>query len=183
MKSLQKIVSLALFLSLVLAVPAFAESVEAIQIDWSDALEQSFVDAGYSGTWYTLNDLGCQLIIPEGHVQQELSEEDIANEYVYWFSNEEIGGSIEVFDSYIEGCPDLLHLGSSLQNQYPDRLLQYAYINGAAAIINGVEEYDIVNVIFDLGDSRFAQIMFSPMSKANSLLTACIASIQFNLDE
>ena len=183
MKSLQKIVSLALFLSLVLAVPAFAESIEAVQIDWSDTLEQSFVDAGYSGTWYTLNDLGCQLIIPEGYVQQELSEEDIANEYVYWFSNAEIGGNIEVFDSYIEGCPDLLHLGSSLQEQHPDRLLQYAYINGAAAIINGTEEYDIVNVIFDLGDSRFAQIMFSPMSKANSLLTACIASIQFNLDE
>ena len=180
---MKKIIALVLTACLMMAVPACAETIEAVQIDWTEQSEQEFVDAGYSGSWVELESVGCRLIIPEGYEQTELSEEDVANEYVCRFYNAENGGAISVFDSHIEGMEDLSSLGAALKAQYPERTLQYLILNGAAAVASGVEEYDIMNVIFDLGDSRFVQIMFSPMSEANELLTACIASIQFDLAE
>ena len=177
---MKKLIALALILSLALAVPALAEqAIQVAEINWTDESEQEFVNAGYSGTWFTLNGIGCKLIIPDGYVEQELTEEDRADEYAFIFANEENGGKIEVFDSYIESCDDLATLGAALREAHPERFVQYVMLNGAAAVLNGIEEADRVNAIFDLGDHRFVQIMFSPMSVENQLLTACIASIHF----
>lgn len=59
MKGAYKPKTIALILSLALIVPAFAENaIEAVQIDWTDESEQEFVDAGCSGSWYTLDGVG-----------------------------------------------------------------------------------------------------------------------------
>lgn len=182
---MKKLLVFALILSLVLAMPAFAEAdaddnvIHAAQMDWNEEAEQVFTDAGYSGTWTTLEGIGCDLIIPEGYVQQELTDQDRADNYAFIFANAENGGKIEVFDSIIQGVEDLETLGKKLQEKSPEDPVQYAIINGAAAVINSVGDYDMTSAIFDLGNSRFVQIMFTPMSKATQLLTLCMASIKF----
>ena len=176
---MKRIAIVILILSLVLAIPACAEDIEAARIDWSEEAEQVFIEAGYSGTWTTLEGVGCEMIIPDGYVQQELTDQDRANEYAFIFANEENGGKIEVFDSYIEGVEDLATLAAGLQERHPENPVQYAIINGAAAVINSVEDYDMSSAIFDLGNSRFIQIMFTPMSQSTQLLTLCMASIKF----
>lgn len=182
---MKKILVFTLILSLVLAMPAFAEAddnvIHADQIDWSEEAEKAFVDAGYSGTWTTLEGIGCEMIIPDDYVQQELTDQDRADNYAFIFANAENGGKIEVFDSYIEGIEDLESLGKALQEKSPENPVQYAFINGAAAVINSVEDYDMSSAIFDLGNSRFVQIMFTPMSKSTQLLVLCMASIKFPL--
>ena len=176
---MKRFLAIALTLCLALALPAFAESIEATRIDWDESAEQVFLSAGYSGTWYTLNGVGCKLIIPDGYVEQELTEQDRADECAFWFNNAENGGRVQVYDSYIESCDDLVTLGNSLREQHPERPVQYALINGMGALLNTSEEYDMTNAIFYLGEHRFIQIMFSPMSQSTQLLTLCLASIQF----
>ena len=180
---MKKCIVITLILSLVLAMPVFAEdnAIHAAQIDWDESAEKAFVDAGYAGTWYTLEGIGCDLIIPEGYEQQELTDEDRADNYAFIFANEELGGKVEVFDQYIDSVDDLASLGAALQEKSPENPVQYAIINGAAAVINTVGDYDMMSAIFDLGDHRFVQIMFTPMSKATELLTMCMASIKFPL--
>jgi len=180
---MKKLILFTLILSLALAMPSLAEADEPVRIDWSKELEQAFVDAGFVGTQYTLHGVGCQLIIPDSYVEQSITDEDLANELVFHYADEENGGKIQVFDSIIESCDDLTGLGEMLKTQYPDRLVQHVIINGVPAIINASEELDTANVIFDMGEHRFVQIVFSPMSKANQLLTLCIASIQFPATE
>ena len=180
---MKKLILFTLILSLVLAMPSLAEADEPVRIDWSKEVEQAFVDAGFVGTQYTLHGVGCQLIIPDSYVEQTSTDEDLAHELVFHYADEETGGKIQVYDSIIDGCDDLAGLGEMLKTQYPDRLVQHVVINGVAAIINASEELDTANVIFDMGEHRFVQIVFSPMSKANQLLTLCIASIQFPASE
>ena len=182
---MKKLTIFALILALVFSVSALAEPqsepIEAVQIDWDETAEQTFLNAGFSGTWYTMDNMGFKLLIPDEYQEQELTDEDRANECVLFFVNPENGGRVQIYDSTIEDYDDLESLANGLREQYPERVLQYAMINGAAAVINADEGYDMMNVIFDLGNHRFAQVMFSPVSTANQLLTLCMASIQFNI--
>ena len=42
-----------------------------------------------------------------------------------------------------------------------------------------VEELEKMNIVFPLGEYRFVQIMFSPVTGNNKLLPFFVASIQF----
>ena len=180
---MQKIFALVLSMILTLGVGAFAEGIEVTQIDWSEEAEQAFIESGYSGTWYTLNGIGCELIIPDGYAQRDLTEEEAANNIVFCFANEENGGVIYAFDTVFEGIDDLVTLGGAIKDQDPEALVQYARINGAAAIITGSEEADSIEAIFDLGGNRFVRLMFTPVLRDDQLLTLCVASIRFNLQQ
>ena len=176
---MKRIIPVLLILVLLLATCGFAEDIEAIQVDWTEDSEQQFVDAGYSGIWYTLESVGCTLIIPDAYEQREPTEEELEKNAAYIFTDAENGGEIVVLDSLIEDADDLLSMGTLIAAQNSEALVQYAVINGTPAIITGNEKLDSANIIFDLGGHRFIQILYSPMSKANQLLTACMCSIQF----
>ena len=176
---MKKFAVLALILSLALVLPAFAEAPEVVRIDWTDESEQAFADAGFSGTWYALEDIGCQIIIPDEYAQREVTEAEAANHAAFIFENPENGGEIAVLDTVLDGADDLVSLGALLAAQDPEAPVQYAVINGRPAIITGDGERDSADAIFDLGGRRFIRIMLSPFSQSNPLLSACITSIQF----
>ena len=177
---MKKFIAMILMLSFVLAIPAFAEEVEATDINWNEEAEQTFIDAGYVGTWTTLEDVNCKLIVPEGFVDEALTDEDKANNLVHIFVNQETGATIKVFDSQIDSMEDLASIGNALHEKNPDQPIQFAHINGAGAVINAIPTDDVVNTIFDLGNHRYYQIMFTGMlAEQNQLMTLCMASIQF----
>ncbi len=211
---MKKFIAVALLLSLLMSVPALAESTEAAeseeaieatqteeskdaendsetdepenvihasQMDWSEDAEKAFTDAGYTGTWYTLTlkDIKMEALIPSGFEQRSVSDEEKADGLVLVFDNEEQKSSIVVADTILESYDNLEDIGNSLKEKNPNTLVQYVIINGKAALINGMEELDKVSVIFDMGDHRYIQIMFSPVTGNNNLIPFLMASLQY----
>ncbi len=179
---MKKMMLITLLLTLVLAaMPATAESIDAVQMDWSEDALNAFINAGFEGTWYTLTlgETEIQALIPAGYELRDLTEEEKAEEVALVFEKPEEGGSIVVMDTYLENYENLMEIGNTIKEQTPGELLQYAIINGNGALIRGVEEQDTVNIIFALGDHRYIQILFSPVTENSKLLPLFMASIQF----
>ncbi len=178
---IKKFFAITLVLSLVLALPAFAEqSIEAVQMNWSEDAEKAFVDAGFEGYWFTLtlDNVECKAIIPTGYVLRDATEEEKAEGVALLFENETNGGAIVVLDTQLD-YENLVEIGSQIKEETPDRLVQYAMINGTGALITGDEETDRMNAVFALGDHRYIQYIFSPVTGNNDLLALLLASIQF----
>ena len=127
-------------------------------MNWSEDAEKAFVNAGFEGDWFTLtlDDVECKAIIPTGYVLRDATEEEKAEGVALLFENETNGGAIVVLDTQLD-YENLVEIGSQIKEETPDRLVQYAMINGTGAIITGDEETDRMNAVFALGDHRYIQ--------------------------
>ncbi len=183
---MKKLISVLLILSLLLAVPAFAEeegtTVSAVEMNWTQEMIDAFVADGFDGNMatVTLDDgLAFQILIPDGFAQRELTEEEALEGVNMAFANEETGACFRIMDSTIESADDVSHVARALLILNPDTAITFAVVNGTTALISGMPEEDSINATFDLGNHRFVQFDFAPLEGNNKLVQYFIAAIQF----
>ena len=189
---MKKLVLIALMIAMLLAVPALAEdaaapaeegtTVTAVQMDWNQDVINAFVAAGFDGNMATVtlkDGLAFQILIPDGFQQRDLTEEEAETGVVLALANEETGTNIRVMDSVKEEAGSLSEIARNLLTQDPNTAIQFAVINGTPALISGLQAEDSIIVSFDLGESRFVQIDFAPLSGNNVLAQFFLAAIQF----
>ena len=180
-----------LILTLLLAVPALAEeatataeqeTIQAFQMDWDDNAISAFVEAGFEGTMITAtlpDGVQFEMMLPAGFEQRDLTDEEAELGMNFAFANAETGASIRIMESVVEACNNLEEMAATMQADMPISTLQYALINGQPAVITTIEEYNAANVTFDVGEHRFIQFEFTPVTGNDKLVPFFMAAIQF----
>ena len=180
---MRRFVLLILIFSLMLTLPAMAENtVSAVEINWNQDVINAMVEAGIDGNMATVtlkDGKQFEMMIPDGFVQRELTEDETQKNVILAFVNEETATSFQITDSTIEGAADVSYLAQARLALNPDTAMTFAVINGTTALISGLQEQNSINIAFDLGESRFVQIVFAPLEGNNVLAQYLAASVQF----
>ena len=164
-----------------ISIPAMAQTQENPTVaNWED-LEEDFIATGYSGTFYTLNDYGIQLLIPGGLEPVELSEEQREDGFVAIFATDD--GSIFIAVTFRDlECETLPEVAEMALTGHEERKFGGFYkLNGLDAILlfDGAAD-QLTAVIPTTLDMHYLQVSITPISneKVNSLSGFIIGSIQ-----
>lgn len=177
---MKKILIIVLALCL-FVIPAMAQTQDNPTVaNWED-LEEDFIATGYSGTFYTLNDYGIQLLIPGGLEPVELTDEQLEDGFVALFGTDDGSVYIPVTFRDLE-CETLPEVAEMALTGHEERQFGGFYkINGLDAILlyDGGTDHLIVVIPTSL-DSHYLQVSITPISneEINSLSGFIIGSIQ-----
>lgn len=134
-------------------------------MNWSDELQQQFVNAGFSGTFYTVDDLDLRLLVPEGLKQREATQEELATGIKVVFADEKNENTIKIRFGSVSGCKKLSEV-AQLMNNNPEIKSGLNKINGLDTILVMSEKDNSVFVIIGAGEGQFVQVVCSPISNA-----------------
>ena len=158
------------------------DSINVVQIDWSDTARDSMIAKGYDARWLdvTFGDgKTLKMLVPEGYEMGTVTDEEKATGVVVVCENKNNGGVIKVKDSQYDAIENLIDFSQKMQGEFGDVTTQYASINGNYAAINSSPSADSTNICFALGEHRFIEVLFSPVNGNNDLIPFIIAAIQF----
>ena len=181
---------IAMMLCMAMAFPVMAQentqetteetAAAGVQVLMWDDLEEYFVQAGYSGTLYTIDALGLQLVVPEGMEQRRPTEEEAETDTILVFEDEAETAKIEFVLGPISDCEDLEDVAELMSELYPEMSINETIINGYDTLVYGNEEKDSMAVLINAFDAGFLRIIMSPISDPdmNQLFSFVAASIQ-----
>ena len=173
------------FLFVVLAVmlltfsAAFAQETETVnEINWTD-VEPAVAEAGISGDFAAVSDLGIMMWIPDVFSEIELDEEDVEDGFICILATEDEEEGVMVFYEDFEGAglEDLLAVLSEEEDVEEPEM---GVINGIPALTYTDVENDALNVVFMTDEGYAVVFSFFPMSDEGFSQVAAImaASIQ-----
>ena len=166
--------------------PVMAQTEDAPAVTKWEDLEEDFIATGYSGTFYTITDLGMKLLVPGGLEPVELSEESIDRGFVAAFMTEDesITLAISLRDLECETLKDVAEL--AISNNENIKFGGFYTINGIDAIMFYNPDTDeLTTAIPTSKDGHFIQISLSPMQneEVNKLSGFVMGSIQLVSEE
>ena len=134
-------------------------------LNWGENMEEEMAYKGYSGMFYTIDELNMRLMVPDGLEQRPRTEEEAANNIAVVFADENDENTVKIRYDEIEGCSSLNDVAMML---------------GLYAVVAASEDADTVLAIFGAGEDTFVQVICSPISNAEMFeqYQYVIASIQ-----
>lgn len=136
-------------------------------LNWGDNMEQEMAYKGYSGMFYSIDELGMRLMIPDGLEQRPRTEEEAANNIAVVFADENNENTVKIRYDEIEECASLDDVAMMLYNSTePKFQIGLDKINGLYAVLAASEDADTVLAVFGAGEGAFVQVICSPISNA-----------------
>ncbi len=162
------------------AADAGTENAGPTELVWSDLMEAAFVQAGYSGTHYTIDALSMQLLVPDGLEQRQPTEEESEKDTILVFENEEEDKKIEFVLGQVGDCETLADVQAFMAENYPEVPVNETIINGYDTLVFGNEEADSMTVLIGAGEAGFLRVIFHPIEdpEMNQLFAMVAASIR-----
>ena len=149
--------------------------------NWGENMEEEMAYKGYSGMFYTIDELNMRLMVPDGLEQRPRTEEEAANNIAVVFADENDENTVKIRYDEIEGCSSLNDVAMMLYTSTePKFQIGLDKINGLYAVVAASEDADTVLAIFGAGEDTFVQVICSPISNAEMFeqYQYVIASIQ-----
>lgn len=165
--------------SVEVAQPSETEAEEAV-ITWSEEAEDSFVEAGFDGTFYDINMLGLKLLVPEGMEMRDPTEEEQGTGTILVFENADQGEKIEFALGPIGDCQNLDEVKDFMAVTFPGIVVTPTKLNEYDTLIFGNEQTDSMTILIGAGDSGFLRIISRPVTdpEMNKLFSFVAASVQ-----
>ncbi len=166
-------------------VPAFAGETEAskpVEVNWSDIVEQLEAvgsDVISQGEFYTFDEVAAMMWVPNGLTPQELTDEDVENGMIAYFSTDEGDAAASVVYVDADGI-DLEGYKESLAEDEEVSDLSDAIFNGIPCIGYDLVDRDTRCIAFETVDGHILEFSFAPVSDEDysSVMTMMMASIQ-----
>jgi len=162
------------------AVENESEAHEVTVINWDDKVKE-MEEKGYSGTIYTIDDLGMRLMIPDGMKQRERTQEEADSKISCVFADESEAHTVKIRYDYIEGCTTLEDVAKVLASS-TSPAFNYGFhkVNGLDVLIAVSQDADTMTAIINAGEGTFVQVVCSPISDASiaDQFRYVVASIQ-----
>ena len=172
----------------VMADDSAAESVDStaeaeggvIEFNWEDVTSQEGAeDMIAAGEFKTFDEIACQMWVPNVMAPVELTDEDIENGYIGYFSTAEEDGIASVM--YVDaGGMDIETYKAELAADEEVTGLTDVVINGIQGIGYDLEDKDTTCVSFPTESGYILEFSFAPASDENfaAVVMCMIASIQ-----
>ena len=165
-----------LFTAMMLVVgTAFAEE-EIVELNWAD-FESQVLEADWGGSIVAYEDLGVQFYVPDVFSEGEMTEEDVADDMIDYYTTEDESAAIGIF--YVEA--DGVTLEEFAEEATKDGSdVDVAVINGLDAIVYEDIEADAVTVVFATESEDMIVFVFAPASdeEFSAVALVMMASIQ-----
>lgn len=170
---MKKLFAILMALCLMLSCAALAEATE---LNWAD-FEGGLADLGLAGEFVTFDEIAVKIWIPESMQAVELTDEDVENGYIGYFSDDEAslgivyadvnGMSIEDYAATVAGIEGVTEV-------------EQVVVNGLPAISYQMPENDTLNVAFATEAGYVLEVTMYPVSAEGAELAWSIvtASIQ-----
>lgn len=133
-------------------------------LEWTEEMQQAFVDEGYEGQIYTVDGLGLQLLIPDGLEQREPTEEEKAKDDILVFESEDQTKKIEFVLGPLGECETLDDVKALMEENYPGLTITPTKINEFDTLVYGTEASDSMAVLIGAGESGFLRIICHPVT-------------------
>ena len=173
---MKKLFALALALCLLCGCTALADN----EITW-DQVSPQLEAAGVTGDFVTFDEIAVKVFIPTGAKAAELSDEDKANGYIGYFTDES-GDAIAVQYVNVDGM-SLEDYKASLEGTEGVTELEAGTVNGLPCVSYEVPENGTINLAFTTAAGYILEVVCGPITDDNAKLGASfiLASVQ-NID-
>ena len=150
---------------------------QADEINWVE-LEPFAADAGLTGRFHILEDVGLKLWLPDAYSRMELTQEVIENEFIAYFSTADNASAVGVTCTMAD-VPDLESYAGMLP-ELKAQDLSLDTINGMDAVSCIIPDSESYNVAFMPVPGQLLEFVLTPVSDDSSAYTASLiaASIQ-----
>ena len=158
---------------------AAAEDAAPAEFVWNDLMQESFAANGYSGTFYTIDALGMEMLVPDGLEKRQPTEEESKTDTVLVFANEEENQKIELVLGPVGECQTLEDVKEFMAETYPEISVNETIINGLDTLVFGSEATDSMTVLIGAGEAGFLRVICRPVvdPEMNQLYSYVAASI------
>ena len=181
---LKKIVSmlLALCLAAVAFVPAFAENAQAAEkkvVNWDEARQKQFADAGFAGELKAFGPSGVSVIIPNDYTQAGLTDESAAAGTLAAFAKAD-GSMIAIVQTKPVGVKfhNMDDVESSARQGDPNGNFQCAIVNGLDVLIYIIPKKDVSTIMTLLDNGEMFTVTCTNLSANKDLCSFVASSLQ-----
>ena len=141
-----------------------SETAEALELNWADVLAadgaQDLIDAG---EFIVFDEVDCKIWIPNGLDEVELTDEDVEEGYIGYYSTEEKDAIVSVMYVDVDGMT-LEEYKAALEEEEDVSGLTDAVINGLACVGYDQDDQDTSSVAFATDGGYLLEFTFYPAS-------------------
>ena len=156
----------------------FALAEEAPALNWED-FEPALEASGVSGQFYTFDEIAVKMWLPEGINPTELTEEDVDNGYIGYFTADDQSAIVAVMYVDVNGM-SLEEYAEYLSSKADATEVELGTVNGFPCVSYKLPEQDSVSVMFTTEAGYALEVTCAPLSEENAEFVwgAVIGSIQ-----
>ena len=172
----------ALCLAVTALFPAFAETAQAAEkkvVNWDEARQKQFADAGFAGELKAFGPSGVSVIIPNDYTQAGLTDESAAAGTLAAFAKAD-GSMIAIAQTKPVGIDfhSMDDVETSARQGDPNGNFQRAIVNGLDVLIYIIPEKDVSTIMTLLDNGEMFTVTCTNLSANKDLCSFVASSLQ-----